>query len=338
MDARQSELRRWALTTLQLPAEGSNWQAVTGDASARRYFRLRHGVDAWVAVDAPPASEKNREFLAVRELLAGAGVRVPALCGSDLDQGYLLLEDLGDQLLLPLLTTATVDTHYRHALQTLAAIQSIETSAVQLPRYDPAVLTEELQRFPEWFASGLLQIPMTAVWLARLQDFFRTLTDSALQQPQVVVHRDFHSRNLMPQPDGSLGVIDFQDAVLGPVCYDLVSLLRDCYIQWPAAKVRGWALEYYHLQVQLGADGGVSDDQFMRWFDLMGVQRHLKVLGNFSRLALRDNRDAYLADIPLVLDYITAVLAQYPEFDWLCDWFRVEVGPRVQAQAWGKSA
>lgn len=338
MDARESELRRWALTTLNLEGAGCDWQPVAGDASARRYFRLRQEGNAWIAVDAPPASEKNREFLAVRELLAGAGVRVPELCGSDVKQGYLLLEDLGDQLLLPLLTAATVDAHYHSALQALAAIQSIEATAVQLPRYDHAVLQEELQRFPEWFVGGLLQIPMTSAWLVQLQGFFQVLTDSALQQPQVVVHRDFHSRNLMPQADGSIGVIDFQDAVLGPVCYDLVSLLRDCYIQWPAAQVRSWALKYYQLQVQRGGGQGVSDDQFMRWFDLMGLQRHLKVLGNFARLALRDDKDAYLADIPVVLSYITTVLAEYPEFDWLLDWFRVEVEPRVQAQAWGKSA
>ncbi|MCX2983357.1 aminoglycoside phosphotransferase [Halieaceae bacterium IMCC14734] len=336
MDTRERELHGWVLAALNLDARGTDWQPVAGDASARRYFRLRHEKRAWIAVDAPPASEKNREFLAVRELLANANVRVPELLDSTLEQGYLLLEDLGEQLLLPMLTPATVDGHYQQALQVLASIQSIDTAAAaaKLPAYDSAVLAEELQRFPEWFVEGLLQITVTSAWSAQLQDFFQILIESAAGQPQVVVHRDFHSRNLMPQDDGSLGVIDFQDAVLGPVCYDLVSLLRDCYIRWPAPQVRGWALDYYHQSSQTSR---VSDEQFMRWFDLIGLQRHLKVLGNFSRLALRDQRDTYLSDIPMVLDYVVEVLAVYPEFEWLNDWFRVEVQPRVLAQVWEAS-
>ena len=241
-----NELLPWALGQLALDAghADSHPQAVAGDASNRRYFRAALGGRSRILVEAPPGTEKNAEFLAVRALLAAAGVRVPALYGSDLQRGYLLLEDLGDRLLLPELTTGSVDAAYRRAMDVLLRMAALETAGLDIPHYDAALLQEELGRFPAWFAEALLGHAPDEQERGLLHQLDSLLVASALEQPQVLVHRDFHSRNLMPQADGALAVIDFQDAVAGPVTYDLVSLLRDCYVRWPAARVRGWALDY----------------------------------------------------------------------------------------------
>lgn len=326
MDEREQQIQGWAAAQLNLNGRDCHWQAVAGDASARRYFRLGQGEGSRIAMDAPPASEKNQAFLEVRALLEDGGVRVPSLEAVNLEDGFLLLEDLGDELLLGHLDALSVDRLYTQALDMLLDIQALD-SAARLPAYDEAVLAEELSRFPQWFCEGLLQLDLSAGERELLENSARVMIDQISQQPRVFVHRDYHSRNLLLLPGGELACIDFQDALHGPLCYDLVSLMRDCYIRWPGPKVRQWALQYRQRLLQLGYPAGESEEQFLRWFDWTGLQRHLKVLGNFSRLALRDNKPGYLADIPLVFEYCGDVLQHYPELGELASFMRDRLQP-----------
>jgi hypothetical protein len=330
MDERQQRLREWAKVVLGVSGAGVCWNSVAGDASARRYFRLQDQPgQSWICMDAPPQTEKNAEFVDIRERLERGGVRVPALLAADFEHGFMALEDLGDRLLLSSLSADSVDARYQQAMTMLLDVQALPTVGEQLPVYSAAVLGEELSRFSEWFCTGLLEIELSPPVRAMLTQLEDCLIEQACEQPRVLVHRDYHSRNLLLLTDDSLATIDFQDAVIGPLCYDLVSLLRDCYICWPAELVRQWALGYREQLLALGRPAGADPQQFLRWFDWIGLQRHLKVLGNFSRLALRDGRDSYLREIPLVLHYIVEVLAQYPDLEPVRNWFEEEITPRV---------
>ena len=332
-----SELLSWAqsIAGSAEPGPEPGLSAVAGDASNRRYFRARLGGHPFIAVEAPPATEKNPAFLEVREILARAGVKVPAVYGADLERGYLLLEDLGDRLLLAELDEGSVTHWYTIAMSTLGRMAALDTGDLALPVYDADLLGEELGRFPQWYVGALLGHDLDADEQAMLDSVFALLIDTALEQPRVLVHRDFHSRNLMPQADGQLAVIDFQDAVLGPISYDLVSLLRDCYIRWPGDRVRDWALDYLRRLQSQGKLPGVDAACFLRWFDLMGLQRHIKVLGTFARLYLRDDKPAYLDDLPLVVDYVREVSASYageePVLAAFHDWFESRMTPLIAA-------
>jgi aminoglycoside/choline kinase family phosphotransferase len=257
---------------------------------------------------------------------------------ADHDRGYLLLEDLGDTLLLPRLNEASVGHYYGQALAILSQLAALEPAAVALPEYAAPLLAEELERFPQWFLRRLLGLELDAGERAMLAGLDAALIGSALAQPRVLVHRDFHSRNLMCLEDDSLAVIDFQDAVLGPVTYDLVSLLRDCYIRWPRARVERWALDHRDNLRAAGLLPAVDDSTFLRWFDWMGLQRHLKVLGTFARLSLRDGKSAYLADLPLVLEHILEVLQAHAgedaALDAFHDWFQQRLQPAIARQSW----
>ncbi len=338
------DLTPWALDVLGTDnhPDQVTLHPVAGDASNRRYFRLSVYGEHYIAAVAPPTTEKNVEFLAVRDVLEEAGVCVPRLYGADLERGYLLLGDLGDRLLLSELEADNVDSCYRLAFAVLQRLCEVEPPDPDWPAYDETLLQEELGRFPEWFASALLGHEMTSSEMALWQRLSGRLVASALEQPRVLVHRDFHSRNLMPQADGQLGVIDFQDAVHGPLTYDLVSLLRDCYVRWPAQQVEAWALDYLAGLRAIGAADGVEDGQFLRWFDLMGLQRHLKVLGTFARLYLRDGKRAYLDDLPLVIEYVLEILDRHgeeePGFADFGNWFRDTLGPLVAGQEWSAPA
>ena len=294
---------------------GASLAVVAGDASNRRYFRLSGAGVSYILAQAPPTTEKNEAFVSVRAMLARAGLRVPRLYGADLDRGYLALEDLGDRLLLRELGADNADACYAQACTDLRLLAAVDVSSLDWPRYDRTLLTEELDRFPQWFAGALLDYAMDSAERLLFRELSDALVGDALEQPRVLVHRDFHSRNLMPQADGSLGVIDFQDAVVGPVTYDLVSLLRDCYIAWPRAQVEDWAYGYQELALQSGILRAEHEDpqQFLRWFDLMGVQRHLKAAGIFARLNHRDGKPGYLDDIPRTLGYVVEVSRRYPE-------------------------
>ncbi|MEZ5569719.1 MAG: phosphotransferase [Halioglobus sp.] len=331
-----------AVLTTDSPGGRATLSNVAGDASGRRYFRAIIQGRSYMLVHAPPATEKNAAFLAARDWLARAGLRVPEVFAADLEQGFLLLEDLGDRTLLPALNEGSVDALYARAFD---ALQCLATASIDDPRlapYDAALLREELSRFDTWFLRGLLARQPGARGSQTCAELGEVLVASALAQPRVLVHRDFHSRNLMLAPDGSLAVIDFQDAVAGPVTYDLVSLLRDCYIRWPEAKVTAWALDYRLRLRRAGCDAGEDEATFLRWFDLMGLQRHIKVLGTFARLALRDGKTGYLEDLPLVLDYVSVILARYaprePAIARFYNWYLAEIAPAVALEPWSAGA
>ena len=312
MSQRMDHLRRW----LQQHAGLGDLELVpaSADASFRHYFRVHHAGGTAIAVDAPPAHEDSRPFVAVARALRAIGLNVPEVLAADLEQGFLLVSDLGSTLYLDVLDETTVERLYGDALAALLVLQA-HAAPVEggLPPYDRGRLLAELELFPEWFLGRHLGQPPDAAARAVVDAAFEVLVASALEQPQVTVHRDYHSRNLMRVEPNNPGILDFQDAVIGPLTYDLVSLLRDCYIRWPRARVEGWALGYHELALQAGVLRERDEARFLRWFDLMGLQRHLKVLGIFARLWHRDGKPGYLDDLPRVLDYALEVAAGYPE-------------------------
>ncbi len=334
----------WAEATLNVSGNDAtpDISPVAGDASSRSYYRAVLNGRSYILMVAPPASENNAAFVAARDRLARADVRVPAIIAVDYARGYLLLEDLGEQLLLSALNPDTADGLYRRAFGVLASLAAADIRGGTLAPYDNALLREEFGRFDTWFVRTLLEHPPDAVAARVCDDLCELLVNSALEQPRVLVHRDFHSRNLMLTPHGALAVIDFQDAVAGPLTYDLVSLLRDCYIRWPAAQVTQWALGYRAVLLDANVVAVPDETRFLRWFDLMGLHRHIKVLGTFARLALRDGKRAYLDDLPLVLAYVEQILARYapdePVVARFRDWFTADILPAVDAQAWGRRA
>lgn len=336
------DLLPWAMASLP-PSEAAEatfdtFNVVAGDASNRRYFRLKTSGGSYIVAEAPPATEKNEAFVAIAELLATASIAVPHVLAVDYERGYLLLGDLGDRILLPELTAATVDGYYADAFEFLHKMAVVDVGQLDLPEYDVDLLTEELERFPIWFVQALLGLSLSASEQKLVRRFNRLLLDSALEQPRVVVHRDFHSRNMMLLAGGEMALIDFQDAVVGPLTYDLVSLLRDCYVRWPAEQVQGWALAYREQLCARGHRVGDDENQFVRWFDWMGLQRHIKVLGTFSRLHLRDGKPGYLDDLPMVIAYVEEILEKYasqqPLFAEFKAWFEQRISPLVAQQSW----
>ncbi len=334
MDQRFEQLKVWLAEILpQQPGfSEAFWEVVpvSGDASFRRYFRALSNGCSWIAVDAPPEKEDSRPFVAVAQALAEQAVAVPEIHAVDLDQGFMLLSDLGDELYLGQLTQASVDGLYQQALQSLVQIQACPgLLRGALPLYDAALLNREMELFREWFLPGLLGLELSADEHLMLDALFDRLTQVALQQPQVFVHRDYHSRNLMYRPGNAPGVIDFQDAVMGPITYDLVSLLRDCYVAWPQQQVYGWVEGFRQSLLAQGQPVG-DEAEFRRWFDLMGAQRHLKVLGIFARLKLRDGKSGYLADIPRTLFYLLHELSVEPELQAVTTWLHQMVIPAMR--------
>jgi len=310
---RYEQLQSWLRDTLGMAP--FSIEPASADASFRRYFRVQHGQQSRIVMDAPPQHEDCQPFMRVSALMSKIGLHVPQVLQHDLQQGFLLLTDLGNRMFLPELNPATADRLYGDALQALLKLQL--HGAADLPPYDRRLLMTEMALFPDWYLGRHLGITLQAEQKEALQQAFSFLADAALQQPQVIVHRDYHSRNLMvsePNP----GILDFQDAVIGPLSYDLVSLLRDCYIVWPRAQVEQWVAQYHQQLCDAGVIKGVEPGQLLQWFDLMGVQRHLKVAGIFARLYYRDGKSGYLQDIPRVLDYIQQVAVDYPQLDIVC--------------------
>lgn len=345
---RLKELTYWANDIVHqlLPdhEEAVNLHSVSGDASFRRYFRLTVPGHSFIAVDAPPEKEDSATFVRLSNLFRDAGVRAPKVFSSDYDKGFMLLDDFGDELYLDRLLRAqeandenSINALYNKAIDSLLLIQK-NIDHERLDPYDRELLGEEMSLFTEWFCAKFLELELTVADHAVISAAMTFLEDAALSQPVVAVHRDYHSRNLMYRnPDTAIGeefpgVIDFQDAVAGPYTYDLVSLLRDCYIRWDPAQVQHWALSYLAQVIELGIIEARSPTDFLRDFDLMGVQRHLKVMGIFSRLAIRDNKPRYQADIPMVIRYFLEVARNYKELAAFVSWFEQKVLPVAETK------
>lgn len=306
------------------------FSAISGDASFRRYFRVQSGQQHWVLMDAPPALEDSLRFIATAEALSANGLQVPTVLAQDAAAGLVLLQDLGDDLLQFRLTPHNATDWYRQALALLPKMQQVRaTWQGPLPVFDRAFVLRELQIFSDWFLPVHLQLQIGADTQSLLDQSFNLIADEVLAQPQAGMHRDFHSRNLMIQPDQSLAVIDFQDAVIGPVSYDVVSLLRDCYLRWPDAMVAQLRDEFYAtMQQRCTLPDDYSLEQYRRGFDWTGLQRHLKVCGIFARLYHRDQKAGYLADLPRVVGYVRDVAMLYPELSEFSLWFEQVVMPR----------
>ena len=309
LDSRGVALAAWLRNTLATSA--FRLEPASEDASFRRYFRVHTGSRTWVAMDAPPPMEDCRPFVSVLGLLRAAGVNAPALHAADLEQGFLLLDDLGSRCYLDVIDDENADALYADAFEALLDMQC-HVDCGQVPPYDERRLRDELDLFRRWFLARHLGIELDGALSLALDDAFEALVRVCMEQPQVFVHRDYHSRNLMHVDGRNPGVIDFQDAVDGPVTYDLVSLLRDIYIRWPEDRIAGW-VDACHDRAVARRLIEAGRERFRRWFDLTGVQRHLKIAGIFARLWHRDRKPRYLDDLPLTLAYLAEISPRYPE-------------------------
>lgn len=321
---RLARLTAWAQAQQQDPA--LSLQLISGDASFRRYYRAQ----GWIWVDAPPETEKNREFVRNAEALANGGLIAPRVRAWDAEQGLLCVSDLGDTLLLGCLTDENVEAWYAKALALLPHL-AVLPLAPQLEPFDAAFMARENAIFPEWLLERHLGLDLSESERSLLTDTFAILAANNLAQPQCVMHRDFHSRNLMVLPDGQLGILDFQDMVRGPLTYDVVSLLKDCYVRWPDAVIEAGVARAFAEFEAAGLTGGASLAQFRHWLDLTGMQRHLKAAGIFARLCHRDGKTGYLKDIPRTLDYVLDVARAEPALAAFADWLSSRVISRLEA-------
>jgi aminoglycoside/choline kinase family phosphotransferase len=316
-DDRLTRLTDW-LATLDL-VDTATLRPASADASFRRYFRLdvvpalRDKLGATlVAMDAPPERENVPAFVKVAELLQDAGVSVPAIVARKVEDGFLLLSDLGTTTYLQRLDIDNAAFMYSDAVDALIKLQLANQPGV-LPEFDRAFVMRELNLFPEWFLERHLGAQLTDVQRAQLDKVFEAIAANVLAQPQVFMHRDFHSRNLMFLDQGNPGVLDFQDAVYGPITYDLASLLRDAYIQWDEEFVLDWVVRYWQSAKRVGLPVNPDIDGLYRDFEYMALQRHLKILGIFCRLNYRDGKDGYMGDLATVLDYVRKTANRYIE-------------------------
>lgn len=321
-DPRLELIRRWLGEELGIPF--TRLETASADASFRRYFRAWDGSGATrIVMDAPPGKEDLGLYLRVSALLEGCGVHVPHVHAADTGLGFALLEDLGStHMLTSLGGGGDPERLYGDALDMLATLQlNGDEASRELPPYDRAALLREMRLMPDWFCQRHLGLILVEGEQRMLEESFEWLAAQALAQPLVFVHRDYHSRNLMTLSSRSPGVIDFQDALRGPVAYDLVSLLKDCYVSWPASRVQDWALGFRQRLREGGAHGSQlaleSEAAFLRAFETIGLQRHLKVLGIFARLNWRDGKTGYLADLPLTLDYALQAARRLPQLSAL---------------------
>ena len=311
---RQEQIGTW-LAALW-PGRGFTLAPASADASFRRYFRatLDDGTTR-IVMDAPPANEDCRPWLHVQQLFQAAGAHVPEVLAHDLERGFLLLSDLGDTTYLQALDVDNAAPLYADAIAALVKIQQASRPGV-LPEYDRALLRRELDLFPQWFLAQHHRLEISADERQSLETVFERILAVNLAEPKVFVHRDYHSRNLMHIPKsgaGNPGIIDFQDAVYGPISYDMVSLLKDAYIEWDEDLALDWLVRYWELARKTGLPVAADFGEFFRDYEWMGVQRHIKVLGIFARLCHRDGKDAYLKDLPRVARYLRKTCERYSE-------------------------
>ncbi|WP_460120346.1 aminoglycoside phosphotransferase family protein [Pseudomonas sp. S2_C03] len=318
-DVRLQHLKVWLDEQLAVLFAEQGWGAVppatltaaSSDASFRRYFRWEGAGRSFIVMDAPPPQENCKPFVDIAFLLAKSGINVPKIYAEDLERGFLLLNDLGNKTYLDVIDNENADGLFSDALQALLAFQQLPMVA-PLPSYDVALLRRELELFPEWYVKHELGIEFDPAQQVLWDNLTQLLIDSALAQPKVLVHRDYMPRNLMlsePNP----GVLDFQDAVYGPVTYDVTCLFKDAFLSWPEERVLGWLENYWKQAATLGIPVQPDVEDFLRASDLMGVQRHLKVIGIFARICHRDGKPRYLADVPRFFAYIESVIARRPE-------------------------
>jgi len=329
-DLRLDQLQHWMRHELRWPL--ARVAPASADASFRRYFRAwDHNGATRIVMDAPPEKEDIRPYLQVTELLAHCEVHVPRIEASDVRHGFVLLEDLGSSSYLSQLQSGTdVEALYHDALEALLRIQLRGRERAQaLPPYDRQTLAREMSLMPEWFFCRHLGLELEPDDRSLMESTFEFLIAEALAQPVVLVHRDYHSRNLMVLEHDNPGIIDFQDALAGPSGYDLVSLLKDCYIAWPRARVEGWLGGYRARLIAGGGDGGRDAAQFLRWFDLIGLQRHVKVLGIFALLWYRDGKRGYLCDLPRTLEYVRDTAHSYAELKRFAGWVERRLLPHL---------
>ena len=315
MDDRQQQLNAWLSKTL--PDADFKLTTASADASFRRYFRVHLanpylGNQTLIAMDAPPPQEDCTPFVKVAKQFLDAGLNVPKVIAQDLTNGFLLLSDLGNDTYLQHLNNETAQMLYFDATSALIKLQ-LASKSHDLPAYDEALLTREMQLFPDWYVNKHLGQTLNAEQQGWLQQTFTSLNKNILAQGQVTVHRDYHSRNLMVTHENTPGILDFQDAVHGAITYDLVSLLKDAYIQWDEEQIIDIAVRYWEPAKKAGLPVANDFSEFYRDFEWMGAQRHIKVLGIFARLSHRDGKDGYLKDMPLVMYYLRKVCERYVE-------------------------
>jgi N-acetylmuramate 1-kinase len=322
MSQRLSQLKIWLKNVLSNDA--FELLPLAGDASFRRYYRVRYGNYSAVLMDAPPPEQTScAAFIAIARSFQHLGLCVPDILAADDKEGFILLTDFGDKLYLHQLTAENVDALYRDAIHALLRLQS-QTSLkyCQLPRFDVAMMQREVNLFTQWFLERHIGLKPDEKMRKAIDESMVKLIENVQQQPYVCVHRDYHSRNLLVLSDHKVGILDFQDAVLGPVSYDLVSLLKDCYISWPRDRVVGWVNYYYELATKQHILPSMDFQTFLHWFDWMGIQRHLKALGIFARLNYLYNKPGYLQDIPRTFTYLKNTLSEYAEWAELSDLFQ----------------
>jgi len=292
--------------------------SLTGDAGFRIYYRFNVNQQSFIAVDAPPEKSNNDAFVKVQNALNAQEIVVPQIIATDKKLGFFCLSDFGDVLFADTVNLDNMIEQYCKVIDLLPAISSINIDKKEpLPVYDRAFINLELDIFQEWLLDKHLRIKLNNIEEEQLSRCFELLINSALSQPQITMHRDYHSRNIMVLADNQLGIIDFQDAVQGPITYDAVSLLRDCYIRWPQEKVEVLFAYFCQKMTTHYSLTSIDESQWRRWFDLMGLQRHIKAAGIFARLFHRDSKSNYLKDIPLTLNYIIDVSSSYPELVFL---------------------
>ncbi|RZA20307.1 MAG: aminoglycoside phosphotransferase [Lysobacteraceae bacterium] len=321
---------RTAWTRAMLRDERAEPVRASVDAGFRSYWRAQSADGSRIVMDSPPDKEDVRPWLRIRDLLEAGGVRVPRVLAQDVEAGFLLLEDLGAETYLRVIDAGNADALFDDAVAQLLKLQAIPPPA-DLPAYDEALLARELRLFDEWFCGRHLGMALDCGDMEALDGAYRVLIDTALAQPQVLVHRDFMPRNLMPASDGP-AVLDFQDAVRGPIAYDALSLFKDAFLGWPEERVDAWLDRYHARAVDAGLPVPVRA-RFRRDADLIGIQRHLKVIGIFARLDHRDGKPKYLTDVPRFFAYLDAVLPKYPQLAGLQGFIADKVKPAIARHA-----
>jgi aminoglycoside/choline kinase family phosphotransferase len=323
-------LRQWL--NQHFSDENIQLTPLTGDAGFRCYYRFTHNRTSFIAVDAPADKSNNDAFVFMHDCLRKQNILVPEIVAVDLSLGFFCLADFGDILLADILTHENMAITYHKAIKILLALQSgLSKDTTKLPHYDKAFVELELNIFHEWLLAKHLSLTLTDNEEKQLTHCFSILTENMMSQPQVLIHRDYHSRNIMVLENNELGIIDFQDAVIGPITYDIVSLLRDCYLKWPDKNIALLLTDYIDAIAKQYSLPPITREQWQRWFDLTGMQRHIKASGIFARLYHRDNKSGYLTDIPHTLNYIVDISEQYPELAFIHQLLLKKVIPAMEA-------